>query len=188
MESTADLLSRARDGDAPARDALFRRYLPILQTWAHGRLPLYARGPGDTDDLVQITLVRALARLDTFEPRREGAFLAYLRRILLNSMRDQLRRSRIAPEHAGELPPNLADQKPSLLEEAIGREAVERYEDALARLSPIQREAVILRVEFGWSHQEIASAIGCASANAARMRVTRSLARLAEIIDEERSA
>ena len=184
-ESTANLLGRARDGDVPARELLFRRYLPILQTWAHGRLPQYARGPGDTDDLVQLTLLRALRSLDAFEPRREGAFLAYLRRILLNSMRDQLRRSRIGPGHAGPLPSQLPDPSPSLLEQAIGQEAIERYEAALTKLTVLQREAVILRLEFGWNHQEIAVALGSRSANAARMQVTRGLARLAEIIDGE---
>ena len=42
------------------------------------------------------------------------------------------------------------------------------------------REAVILRVEFGYSHEEIAEAIGSPSANAARMTVARALVRLAE--------
>src|SRR5215510_10681994 len=37
-ESSFALLMRARDGDSDARDALFARYLPRLQRWAHGRL------------------------------------------------------------------------------------------------------------------------------------------------------
>ena len=92
MASTATLLARYRDGDNTARDALLERYLPILRRWAHGRLPAYARSTAETDDLVQVTLQRALRRLDQFEVRHEGAFLAYLRRIFLNSVRDEIRR------------------------------------------------------------------------------------------------
>src|SRR5262249_58923219 len=87
LENTTVLLSRARGGDAQARDALFARFLPVLTRWAHRRLPNRARDLSDTDDLVQVTLVRALHRLAQFEPRREGAFLAYLPPTPLNPPR-----------------------------------------------------------------------------------------------------
>ena len=94
LESTADLLSRVRGGDPAAREQLFARYLPILKRWAHGRLPGSARNLADTDDLIQTSLLRALNRVGEFEPRHEGAFLAYLRQTLLNALRDEIRRSR----------------------------------------------------------------------------------------------
>ncbi len=50
------------------------------------------RDLADTDDLVQNTLLRALDQVRSFEPRREGAFLSYLRRILLNQVKDEIRR------------------------------------------------------------------------------------------------
>src|SRR5262245_56023339 len=94
LETTVSLLALVRQGDAQARERLFRRYLPVLTRWARGRLPLQARDLSETDDLVQVTLVRAMGRLDTFESRHEGAFLAYLRHALLNAVRDEIRRSR----------------------------------------------------------------------------------------------
>jgi RNA polymerase sigma-70 factor (ECF subfamily) len=60
---------------------------------------------------------------------------------------------------------------------------LERYEEALLSLEERQREAVILRLEFDYSHEEVAQAVGCPSANAARMLVSRALLRLAEILD-----
>jgi len=66
-ESTAFLLTRAREGDAYARDRLIRRYLPVLKSWAHHRLPAYARDLFDTQDLVQITLLRSLEGIAKFE-------------------------------------------------------------------------------------------------------------------------
>ena len=62
----------------------------------------------------------------------------------------------------------------------VGSTLLESYEAALARLTERDREAVILRLEFGYSHAEIAVAIGSPSANAARMTVTRAFIRLAE--------
>jgi RNA polymerase sigma-70 factor (ECF subfamily) len=180
MESTAGLLDRAKRGDAEARDRLASRFLPRLRRWAHGRLPPQARGPLDTDDLVQVTLVRALDHVESFEARGEGAFLAYLRRILLNAVRDELRRPAPAAHRA---PEDLPDPGPALVEQAMGRQVMERYEEALGALDERQREAVILRIEFGYSHEEVAEALGAPSANAARMIVTRALVRLSELLD-----
>jgi RNA polymerase sigma-70 factor (ECF subfamily) len=177
-DSTARLLLRIRKGDVRAKDLLMARYLKSLQRFAHGRLPAGARDLFDTDDLVQVTLVRALEHVERFEPQGPGSFHAYMRRALLNQIRDQARRTARSPEHS-ELPENLAAPERSPLERAIGRDALERYEKALSRLSQEQQEAVVLRLELGFTYEEIGAAIGSPTANAARMLVTRAVARLA---------
>ncbi|MDA8017410.1 MAG: sigma-70 family RNA polymerase sigma factor [Thermoanaerobaculia bacterium] len=182
LQSTAVLIEQARSGEDEARDQLMARYVPILHRWARGRLPAYARDLSETADLVQITLLRALRNLDRFESRGEGAFLGYLRQILLNAIRDEKRRTARRPSH-GELPERLVDQEPSALEQAIGRAQMERYEVGLGKLEERQRQAVILRLEFGYSHAQIAEAIEAPSPNAARMVVSRGLLRLAEAIN-----
>jgi RNA polymerase sigma-70 factor, ECF subfamily len=139
----------------------------------------------DTDDLVQVAVLRALNKVGRFEPRREGAFLAYLRRILLNALRDEIRRVARRPG-TEDMPEDLADPTPPAVEQAIGREAMQAYEAALAELSDAQQEAVILRVEFGYTFSEIAAATGSPSANAARMTVARALVRLGEAMDVRR--
>ena len=182
LESTAKLLVRAREGDRSAKNDLAGRYALMLRQWAHGRLPASARDLVDTSDLVQVTLQRAFARLDSFEPRREGALLAYMRQILLNQIRDESRRAKRRPAH-DPLPDDLGDtMTPSPLEEIIGKESVRRYEEALARLSDRQREAIILRVELGLRYREVAEAVHAPSVNAARLMVARALVRLASIV------
>src|SRR5262249_17544213 len=139
IEPTATLLSRARNGDPLATNQLCERFRPLLMRWAHSRLPAYAReGVTETDDLVQNTLVRALNRLDSFEPRHEGAFFAYLRQILLNQVRDQIRRVRRRPLRE-ELDAAIPDKSPSPLERAIGSEQLDRYDRAMERLPEEQR-------------------------------------------------
>lgn len=185
LESTAALLARVREGDGRAREDLAARYRALLTRWAHGRLPAAAGSVLETSDLVQTTLMRAFARIDTFRPSREGAFLAYLRQILLNQIRDESRRRKRRPV-SEPLPEILEDTStPSPLETIIGAERLARYEDALARLSERQREAVILRLELGLRYREVAEALDAPSVNAARLVVARALVRLAASLGDD---
>ncbi len=180
--ATAILLTRARSGDTDAREELFTRFFPILRQWAHRRLPNNARDLNETMDLVQITLLRALNRLDHFEARGEGAFLAYLRQILLNVVRDETRRAARRGMHET-LDETLVAPDASVVERVIGEEQMERYQQGLEGLTEEQRQAVLLRLEFNYSYEQVAEAIGKPSPDAARMMVVRAIAALAEIID-----
>jgi RNA polymerase sigma factor (sigma-70 family) len=177
-ESTQVLLDQARSGDQHALDRLFARYLPPLQRWASGRLPRGARDIADTQDLVQETVISTLRRLNAFESRHDGALFAYLRQALLNRIRDEYRRARRRPESAP-LSPDQADEDASPLERAIGRQTLECYEQALQRLRPTEREAIVARVELQLSYEELAVALEKSSRDAARMTVARALLKLA---------
>jgi len=185
LESTVELLTRARGGDQSALEALFSRCLPPLRRWAHGRLPAGARGLLDTQDLVQDTVINVLRRLDHFESRHEGALQAYLRQAVLNRIRDEARRlaHRPIPDELGEGQPS---NEASPLDIAVGREGIERYEAALQRLRPGDREAVIGRIEMQYDYEELSVFLSKPTANAARVAVTRALARLVEEMDHER--
>src|SRR4029453_15572929 len=134
VESTFHLIERARAGDEEAIERLFVRHLKPLQRWARGRLPKWARDLADTDDLVQDTLAQTFKRIEDFEPRRVGALQAYTRQALLNRIRNELGRRGRQP-HATDLDGIEVESVESPLEQAIGREAVERYETALQRLT-----------------------------------------------------
>jgi RNA polymerase sigma-70 factor, ECF subfamily len=179
VDSTFELVERAKGGDSDALDRLFARFLPSLRRWASGRLPRWTRGMMDTDDLVQETVSRAVKHIDTFESRHEGALQAYLRQAVMNRIRDEVRRTKRAPPPTT-LPDDHADRAASPLDLAIGDEAVARYEAALARLRPEDREAVVARIEMDGTYRDVALALGKPSADAARMAVSRALLRLAE--------
>jgi len=179
LESTFSLIERARAGDKQALERLFARHLQPLQRWATGRLPQWARDLADTDDLVQDTLLRTFKRIESFEPRRVGALQAYLRNAVLNRLRDELRRRARVPESSN-LDGIEVEATDSPLETAIGREKVEAYEEALARLQPVEREAIIGRVELGYSYEELALMLDKPTAEAARKTAQRALVRLAE--------
>jgi RNA polymerase sigma factor (sigma-70 family) len=175
-ESTATLLHRVRSGDGSAKARLCALYLPILQRWAAGQMPRQHRDLVDTSDLTQITLIRVLDQIDSFQPRHEGAFLAYLRQALLNAIRDEIRRSMVRDDI------DEVQWRP-MMAESVGLETLVEYEQALTKLSVDDREAVLLRFEFGLSFQEIAEATERASPDAARMAVKRALAALAALLN-----
>jgi RNA polymerase sigma-70 factor, ECF subfamily len=180
-ESTLLLIEQIRGGDRAALDRLLQRYLPPLTRWASGRLPHGVRDLADTGDLVQDTIISALRHIDHIEIRGEGALQAYLRRAVLNRIRDELRRHRRrAPVEP--LSDTLRDDNTSPLDEVIGHETVERYESALSRLSATEREAIISRIELGQTYAEIAVAMGKPTPEAARMAVNRAVAHLARLM------
>jgi RNA polymerase sigma-70 factor (ECF subfamily) len=76
---------------------------------------------------------------------------------------------------------------PSPLEEAIGQEAQDRYDAALQRLKPDDREAIILRIELGYAYADVAEALGKPSVAAAHMAVSRALVRLAKEMSSGRT-
>jgi len=178
-ESTQELLSRYKSGERAALDCLLARYLPSLKRWATGRLPQWARTNADTEDLVQETLLQTFTRIESFEPQGRGSLHSYMRTAVMNRVRDEIRRAGRRPQRE-ELDPELGDAKPSPLEEAIGNEALERYERALARLRPEEQDVIIARVELGFGNEELATALGKPSPDAARKAAQRALVRLAE--------
>ncbi len=184
-ETSFQLLLKARAGSPDATERLCARYLPRLQRWAHGRLPRSARAALDTGDVVQEVLMRAIKHLSTFEPEHEWSFQAYLRTSLVNRLRDEGRQT---PKRSlnDPLQSSHPSRDPSPLEQAIGAEALRRYEAALARLGETDQQAIVARCEWGMSHQEVAEMLGKNSAGAAQVAVHRALVRLAREMANDR--
>lgn len=176
---SGELLRRARTGDDHALDQLLARYVPRLHRWAHNRVPNWARSAADTADYVQDTVLHTLRHLGTFEPQREGALLGYLRRSLVNRVRDQFRHAARHPA-AGELDERMADGGGSPLDLAIGAEDRARYEAGLKRLRRADRKAIVASIELGYSYDQLALVLDKPSAEAARVAVRRALVRLGE--------
>lgn len=108
-----------------------------------------------------------------------GALYAYLRQAVLNRIRDELRRKGRRPDAKG-LDGSERDGGVSPLEHAIGQEMTERYERALAQLSPEDQELIVARVEMDCEYEELAESLGKPTAEAARKAAKRALVRLAE--------
>lgn len=145
---------------------------PLLRRFAHGRLPQLLRHEQDTADLVQLTWLKVLDKLDGIALGAPGDFFSYLRTVLLNALREALRRHGRSPVDARVEADGLA-----LPAEQVTPNDWLAYEQALASLPPEQRVLVLMRFEFGMSFAEIAAEYG-ESAGAVRMRVNRAIARI----------
>jgi RNA polymerase sigma-70 factor (ECF subfamily) len=179
-ETTLALLSRARSGDRLALEVMAARLLPRLRRWAAGRLPAWARDLADTEDLVQETVTSVLGRLNDFEPRHEAALTVYLREALSNRLRNEIRRAaRHPPAESLDAAGERSSLEISPLEAAVTRQALDRYEAALKTLTPEDRDAIVGRLELHYSFEELATAWGSPSADAARKTFKRAANRLA---------
>jgi len=162
---------------------LSRRFGFHLEQWTRGRTPDWARDTFDPSDVVKDTLLEVVREEDA-EPSRDEALLLRLRRTLYENVRARLRRARPGRLTAGS---DDADcPEPPLHDARLGPELFRRYEVALTRLDPADREAVIARGELGLPWPEVADLLDKSSVAAARLSVSRALVRLAREMSHER--
>jgi len=174
--TTAWLLDRIRAGDGEARASLIARVQPLLQRFAHGRVPQRLRHQEDTADLVQLTWLKVLERIELIESREPGAFFAYLRTVLINALRESLRRNQRSPMQPGA---DFDDASAALPAAHVEPDDWLAWEQSLAKLSDAHRGLVLMRFEFGMSFVEIAAELG-ESPDGVRVKLNRAVARMAE--------
>ena len=130
------------------------------------------------DDLVQETLLRALANIDSFQP---GSNLpAWLFTILRNLFRSEYRKRRREVEDTDG---SYAESLKSQPEQGSHLEFKE-FRAALSKLPPDQREALILVGASGFSYEEAAAICECA-VGTIKSRVNRARNRLADLLSIE---
>lgn len=172
----AQLVERARAGEADAWEELYRRAYPRLLAYARRRLP-------DSDqarDAVSEAVTRAVAGIGRY--RGDGAgFDAWLYGILRHVVLDQQARTR--REGPGHLPDD-ADPAADPGADALREEEADEMRAAFARLGDDDRELLELRVVAGLSSEQVAAALG-RRPGAVRMAQSRALARLRRLLERE---
>jgi RNA polymerase sigma-70 factor (ECF subfamily) len=133
------------------------------------------------DDLVQETMLRALANIDSFEP---GTNLpAWLFTILRNQFRTEYRKRRREVEDAdGRFASTLMAYP-----EQHSRIELAEFRQALDQLTADQREALILIGASGFSYEQAAKICGCA-VGTVKSRVNRARIKLAQLLSIEDNA
>jgi RNA polymerase sigma-70 factor, ECF subfamily len=130
------------------------------------------------DDLVQETLLRALASINSFQPGTNMP--AWLFTILRNLFRSEYRKRRREVEDTdGSYAESLTTQP-----EQTSHVEFAEFRNALARLPDDQREALILVGATGFSYEEAAAICGCA-VGTIKSRVNRARTRLAKLMSIE---
>jgi RNA polymerase sigma-70 factor (ECF subfamily) len=144
----SELVQRCRDGDEAAFETLYHRYRLPLYSYLSRLVPERATL---VDDLYQETWVRVLEYLPRY--REQSRFLSLLFRIAHNLAMDNYRHeARIETIEIGE---DFPASTPFPWETLDRDEQASALEAALADLSPVQREVVLLRQQ-GVPFKEIA--------------------------------
>jgi RNA polymerase sigma factor (sigma-70 family) len=167
------LMQRFCRGDEAAFDMLHHRYAAAVLAY----LTRMLRDSALAEDLLQTTFlsfVRARGRYEAGTNVR-----AWIYAIATNAARDAVRRRRARPERLTDTgaPPDDVAETAAPRDPAAAR----AVEEALTRLPPDQREAVVLHKLQELSFEEIATALSI-SVGAAKVRAHRGYERLRQLL------
>lgn len=195
-QALGDLIARARSGDEEARAALFERYGPRVADIVHVRMRAFLRGHAQSGDLVQMTLLEALRRLDSFELRGRRSFVQWLARLVeseLCNTYDHLTRDKrdvrrnVAFESPGEENGQAGPALPAASQTTPSQDlmADERHElvrECIASLPERYREVILMRDYEDTEWDEVVRTLGVSTENAARMVHLRAVTKLGECL------
>lgn len=169
-------------------DSAFRTLVERHQERIYGYVLGMVRDRATADDLFQETFVRVIRALndDRGSYTRQGKFLGWVLRIARNATLDHLRkRKKWTDVENGEIDGSWWDRLPD--ESPGGDDLLHRSEQAdvlrlcIDRLSPEQREVVLLRHETDLTFREIAELTDC-SINTALGRMRYALLNLRKMM------
>jgi RNA polymerase sigma-70 factor (ECF subfamily) len=170
-----ELIKRWRSGEERAARALVERHADALARFAA------SQGVRDeVDELVQDTFVRAFAAIESF--RADSSFRTWLftieRRLILDRRRAQRRR-----KDDTEVDERDAATAYDALDTIVADEMGQRIRNAVAKLSPMQRDVFTLRVTEGLSYKEIADLLD-STEGAARVHYHNAVRVVRDLLDE----
>ena len=182
-----ELCARVAARDRTAFDLLAERY----QARAFKLALSILGGEADARDVSQEAFIRVYQSAGTFDGR--ARFSTWFHRILVNLCIDHQRRDRwwrrLVPigEARGDRDEPAFDppsSQPGPDETAIQRQSILRLREALKRLSPKQRAAIVLQTDEDMSSREIAVILGCSEATA-RVHLHRAVVELKRILGKQ---
>jgi RNA polymerase sigma-70 factor (ECF subfamily) len=180
-------------GDDDRADDSLERFREYLLLFARMHLAPQLRSKLDPSDVVQQTLIKAHLNHDQFRGQSPAERIAWLRRILANTLADALRKFRTAAdrersleqaldESSGRLEAWLASNQESPSDAVDRQEQVLHLADALARLPEDQRTVVELHHLQGMPLTELAERLGRTEAAVAGL-LRRGRRRLRELLE-----
>lgn len=179
----ADLIAQAQRGHLPAFNQLILHYQSLVYNVAY-------RVMGDevlAEDATQEAFLKAYQRVHQY---RGGSFKAWLLRIVTNTCYDALRARRRRPtvslekddeEEDADYNSWLVDRSEHPDSFVMRQELAEVIQEAIGRLPPDQRTALILADIEGLDYQEIADAMGIALGTV-KSRLSRARAKMRDML------
>lgn len=169
------VLAEAAKSDAHAFGQLYERYYPRIYRYTYHRLG----NVPDAEDVTALVFMKALEALPTYQSGRNG-FAPWIFRITRNAVVDHYRRRK---QQCGleTVEQRSSDDDP--VAEVLLSERRSELHGLVARLSPEQREVVLMRYAADLSFPEIATTLQKNEA-AVRMLLHRGLRKLKAVMDD----
>ncbi len=195
---TGALVRRCIGGDALAWEEIVRLHNRRIYNLCYR----FTNSSDDAQDLAQDVFIRVYRTLSSFDPEK-GAFATWLTNVTRNLLVDHFRRSRQEritdsidatareDEDSQSLSDRLEDPTPSPDDRLASKETQQMVQQALARISPDLREAVILRDLQDMDYREIAQVLKIPEGtvksriNRGRMELARLLSRNKKRVSRE---
>jgi len=187
MTSLERLIERWRAGDQAAAAEIYQQHRQRTYRLAYALVG----NPQDAEEAAQDALAYALVNIRHFDARR-SKFTTWLHLITVSRCRDLLRKRRnptisLVEWLLGSRQPHK--QEPAAAEPAPEQAALESEQQqviwaAIQSLSPIYREAIVLRHWGGHTYQEIAEITGC-PLRTAQSRVRLAYKQLAQSLEKD---
>ncbi len=198
MESnTVELLDRAQQGDAAARDQLLMRYRPRLTRMVMAMMDARLSARLDPSDILQDAMTIASQRLPDYLAERPVAYYAWLRQIVKELLidvhrkhiraqkrsihREQALDFQLSDLSAMQLADQLFSREPSPSGLANQRETAAQLKQAMGSMPPLDLEVLLMRFVEQLSISEMSEALSITE-NAVKARVRRAIERLGRVV------
>jgi RNA polymerase sigma-70 factor (ECF subfamily) len=185
------IVGRCLGGDSLAWTELVRAHHRRVYSLCYR----FTGNPQDSDDLTQDVFLKIFGNLGSFDGSR-GSFQVWIATLTRNLLVDHFRRSRQQratdsidagwddPEE-GRPADRLSDSRPSPHENAATQELQRMVQEALTKISPELREAVILRDLQDLDYKEIAQVLHIPEGTV-KSRISRGRAELARLLERNK--
>jgi RNA polymerase sigma-70 factor (ECF subfamily) len=179
------IIRRVQRGERDLFTLIFDRH--------HRRLHRFLRGLGvpeqEAEDLLAETFCRALDRVELFDPECGTRYLSYLYSIARNLAADDFRhRASMVREELDEEMPDRADRvEDRVVDEIYRLEQAALIREAMALLSPNDREIILLAYDREMSSREIMNSMGKPSITAVTTHLYKAIKRLRARVEQLQS-
>ncbi|HET9910081.1 MAG TPA: RNA polymerase sigma factor [Anaerolineales bacterium] len=183
MQNLEALIERWRGGDQQAAESIYNQHREQTFRLAYALLG----NTEDAEEAAQDALTYALLHIHQFDPRR-SKFTTWLHTITVSRSRDILRKRRLPTFPLIALFQNgrtVEDSLPGPEQRTSSNETRKSVWDAIQHLSPLLREAAVLRYWGNFTYQEIAEILGC-TMKTAQSRVRLAHLKLASVLGENK--
>ena len=181
------LVKKAQKGDHKAFEQLMEEHFKKIYNLAYRM----TGNPDDASDMTQEVMLKLFRNIGSF--KGDSKFSTWVYRVATNTCLDELKKSRrhshtsLNTEYDtgdGEITCEVEDTSPTPEEMTEKKELRGMVADAVQRLSPDHRAAIVLRDIKGFSYGEIAKILNCTEGTV-KSRISRARASLKEVLEKD---